>query len=405
MKLKQELIIKKKELSEGWNVKKLGEIAKYINGRAFKPSEWDKKGLPIIRIQNLTSSSECTNYFSGEVEDKYIIKDGELLLAWSATLDVFIWNKGRAVLNQHIFKVIPNNNLTTKEFLFYLLKNQIEKIKSETHGSGMVHITKPKLLNLKILLPPLPIQQKIVSKLNKQMEQIEMMKKEAEKEIQNIINYYKSFLTKMYDDKSWPKKKFGSLFYTRYGLSKASVNDPSKIKALRMNNISYEGGLDTNDICYLDLSQDELNKHRLQKSDIIFNRTNSAELVGKTTVFDIGGEYVAVSYLVVARKKDKNINSKFVSYFLNTPKMKKFFFENCDRAISQANFSASKLSEVEISTAPEPIQKEVVNKINKTKMELSKLNEFFTAQLESINQLPSSILNEVFGQYEIPEEA
>lgn len=63
------------ELPEGWAFATLGDVGRYINGRAFKPSEWEDKGLPIIRIQNLTGTSSKFNRCSKEVEDRYYVNN------------------------------------------------------------------------------------------------------------------------------------------------------------------------------------------------------------------------------------------------------------------------------------------------------------------------------------------
>ena len=76
-----------------WKELKLNEVAQFVNGRAFKPSEWEKKGKLIIRIQDLTGSITSPNYTTKTFEDKYLVKAGDLLISWSATLDAFIWAK------------------------------------------------------------------------------------------------------------------------------------------------------------------------------------------------------------------------------------------------------------------------------------------------------------------------
>ena len=96
----------------------LGTVATYINGRAFKPVEWETSGLPIIRIQNLTSSTTQVNYTTQRFEDKYLVHNGDLLFAWSASLGAHIWNGGDAWLNQHIFRVVPNEGID-KKYLYY----------------------------------------------------------------------------------------------------------------------------------------------------------------------------------------------------------------------------------------------------------------------------------------------
>lgn len=129
------------EIPEGWKTVNLWDIAEYINGMPFKPEDWKDNGTPIIRIQNLTGTQEKFNYYTGKADDKYYVLRGDLLLSWSATLDVFKWEGENAILNQHIFKVIPNRGFD-RNFLYYLLKFNISTLKSKTHGTGMTHITK-----------------------------------------------------------------------------------------------------------------------------------------------------------------------------------------------------------------------------------------------------------------------
>jgi type I restriction enzyme, S subunit len=124
---------------EGWTETTLGSLGRYLNGRAFKTSEWAKTGRPIIRIQDLTGSNRSPNYFQGEVEDRYVVRPGDLLISWSATLGAYIWDGPEAVLNQHIFKVESKIN---KRFHYHLVRERIAELERNAHGSGMVHVTK-----------------------------------------------------------------------------------------------------------------------------------------------------------------------------------------------------------------------------------------------------------------------
>ena len=153
-----------KNLPKGWEFKKLGDIALYVNGRAFKPTEWRNNGKPIIRIQNLNKPSAPYNYSDVDHEDKYKVINGDLLFAWSASLGVYIWKLDDAWLNQHIFKVIPKES-TDKIYLYYLLENIVTELYSKTHGSGMVHITKGNFERTIVPFPSLNIQKAIVSKI------------------------------------------------------------------------------------------------------------------------------------------------------------------------------------------------------------------------------------------------
>ena len=160
------------QLPNGWAIIKVGDAAIYVNGRAFKPEEWNNKGLPIIRIQNLNDAAAHYNYSCDVYEDKYLIHKGDLLFAWAASLGTYIWNGNEAWLNQHIFKVIPYPFMD-KKFLYYAFKSMISDFITQSHGSGMVHITKKQFENITLLLPPLDEQKRIVQTLERYYKQID----------------------------------------------------------------------------------------------------------------------------------------------------------------------------------------------------------------------------------------
>ena len=148
-----------------WPMVELGKVAEYCNGFAFKPEDWHGTGTPIIRIQNLTGSSSAINLTErSDIPDKYVIEQGDLLISWSATIGFYIWNSGRAYLNQHIFKVIPSQQII-KLYLYYLGRRITEEIKKETHGNTMTHITKGRFQSIQIPLPPLEVQREIVEEI------------------------------------------------------------------------------------------------------------------------------------------------------------------------------------------------------------------------------------------------
>lgn len=145
--------------------------AYFLNGAAFKPSDWGDDGLPILRIAQLTGKA-FDNYFDGKINRGLLIEDGDLLFSWSATIDAFLWSRGDAVLNQHIFKVVAKPN-ADKLYLYYLIKAHAPRWADEdAHGSTIRHIKKESLSN-KIWLPDLSTQKLIASFLDRETEQID----------------------------------------------------------------------------------------------------------------------------------------------------------------------------------------------------------------------------------------
>ena len=149
-----------------WNTVRLGDVATFINGFPFKPSDWSNEGMEIIRIQNLTKGASETNYFKGEIPGKYKVQKGDILISWSATLDVFVWERNDAWLNQHIFKVVFDKMEIDRRFFIYLIKHILDDMKKEVHGATMQHITKGRFDNLKVPIPHLNEQKRIAEILD-----------------------------------------------------------------------------------------------------------------------------------------------------------------------------------------------------------------------------------------------
>ncbi|WP_316157942.1 restriction endonuclease subunit S [Cupriavidus sp. BIC8F] len=163
------------DLPKNWQFVRLGTVLEMINGRAFKASEWLSAGLPIVRIQNLNNPDATFNYCDpGCVDEKHIISNGELLLSWSGTpgtsFGAFIWNRGTAALNQHIFKCVQIGASYVPSFLRLAINSQLHVLISQAQGGvGLQHVTKGTLENLILVLPPVAEQSRILAKFDELM--------------------------------------------------------------------------------------------------------------------------------------------------------------------------------------------------------------------------------------------
>jgi len=183
-------------LPNGWEWVPIGETGEYINGFAFKPSHRDSSGLPIVRIQNLTDESKALNTTNIEVPADYKIDTGDMLMSWSATLDVFVWRRGPALVNQHIFKVVPDEGVISKKLLFYWLKQAIQQLQKteHLHGSTMMHINRGPFMAHKVPLPPAEEQLRIVSKLEEVLPEVDAGLAELKAAQKKLAQYRQSLL-------------------------------------------------------------------------------------------------------------------------------------------------------------------------------------------------------------------
>jgi type I restriction enzyme S subunit len=158
-------------LPEGWVRATVNDTGLYVNGLAFKPSDWGTEGIPIIRIQNLTDETKPFNYAKGKYPSAVMVRTGDILVSWSATLDAFIWNGGAAVLNQHIFRVIPAADFVTPQYLYLVLRYAIREMADSEHAHGLVmtHINRGPFLSTVVMVPPVPEQHRVVEKFDELM--------------------------------------------------------------------------------------------------------------------------------------------------------------------------------------------------------------------------------------------
>ena len=165
-----------------WSRTALKYLGNYQNGYPFKPEDRGEEGLPIIRISQLTSDDEPA-YFKGELDQRVKVATGDLLFSWSATIDAYIWSRGDAWLNQHIFKVTESQE-ASKDFLYYVIKHIAPKLADfDAHGSTMRHIKKESL-GEKLYIPPQQEQLAIANFLDHETAKIDALIAEQQRLIE-----------------------------------------------------------------------------------------------------------------------------------------------------------------------------------------------------------------------------
>lgn len=164
---------------EGHARRSIGDLCDFFNGNGFRPPDWSRVGLPIIRIQNLNGSQKF-NYFDGDPKPKWIVEPGDLLFAWAGVKGVSfgptVWPGPRGVLNQHIFRVVPKDGVD-KYWLYLALQVATRRIEANAHGfkSSLVHVQKDDITNQVVDLPPPPEQRKIAEILRTWDEALEKL--------------------------------------------------------------------------------------------------------------------------------------------------------------------------------------------------------------------------------------
>ena len=263
--------------------------------------------------------------------------------------------------------LLPKENVLP-EYLYYVVKHMhLEKYFA---GATIPHIYYKDYKNEVFSLVELELQEKIIHIL-KIVENIIIMRKQ---ELEKLDELIKSRFVEMFGDpienpKGWEFVTIGDVVTeVRYGTSKPAV-EGGKYPYLRMNNLTADGHLDLHDLKYIDISDDEIEKCVVRKGDVLFNRTNSIELVGKTAVFDLSEDMVIAGYIIRVRLNEKILPEVFAE-FMNLEVLKKILRSMAKGAVNQANINAQELQRIKVYLPEMKLQKQFIEmkeQVNKSK--------------------------------------
>lgn len=378
------------ELPNGWEWKKLGDLAEYINGMAFKPTDWVDSGYPIIRIQNLNGSNDF-NYFNGDAPSKYYVKDGDILISWSASLDVYKWNRGNAILNQHIFNTIINTNVVDYDFFYHTIKYSLTEIEKNLHGVGMKHITKGKFENIDIPLPPLSEQQRIVSKLDSLFEKIDKAIALHQKNIDEADAFMGSALNEAFGEL---EEKYETVELTKY-VNFSGGSQPPKSE---FSDVPLEGYVrliqirdykTDNHIVYV--KRDSVRKF-CTKDDVMIGRYGPPVF---QILRGIDGAYNVA--LMKAVPNEEVVSKDYLFNFLKNPKIQNYIIGLSQRAAGQSGVNKDALEKYLIPIPSLPIQQKVVNYLDDLSDKIESVKVVQKEKMDSLKALKASILDKAFG--------
>lgn len=175
--------------------------------------------------------------------------------------------------------------------------------------------------------------------------------------------------------KGWEKGKIADIIIrTQYGTSNKANDEKGQFKILRMGNITYSGQFDFNEMKYIDLTEDEQKKYLVYKGEVLFNRTNSKELVGKTAVYKEEEPMAYAGYLVKAIPNER-ATGEFISAYMNTKYIKSKLFNMAKNIVGMANINAEEFKKIDVYIPPIELQNEYIKFIEQVdKLKFGKVN-------------------------------
>ena len=383
-----------------WKKVKLGDICEVITGNTpLKKIEeyWNKDEVPFITPPEL--KYEGINYITPNIyvskigaKQGRIIPKNSICVCCIGSLGKLGILKEDAITNQQINSLtLKDKNVDLLYLYFYLktIKNNLESIASST---TVKIINKSSFEKIEINLPSLEIQKKLSKKLELLENNIQLRKSQ----LNSLNELSKSLFTTMFgdiktNDKNWEIRKLGEVIQTQYGTSKKATSIVAGFPILRMNNITYSGEMDYRDLKYIELSDNEKEKFLLKKGELLFNRTNSKDLVGKTGLFELDSPMAFAGYLI-KMKPSNLIHSKFLLFFMNSEFMKKLLYNKAKNIVGMANINAKELEDFSIILPPIELQNKFAERIEK----IEKLSFEIEEAIKEAENLYNSLISKYF---------
>jgi type I restriction enzyme S subunit len=390
------------ELPSAWIRTTLGEIGEYLNGRGFKKSEWRETGRPIIRIQNLTGTSDRLNYFAGEPEERYTARSGDVLVSWAATLGVFVWKGPEAVVNQHIFKVQSHID---RDFHRYLLLAVLDDLRRQTHGSGMVHITKTRFARTPVAIPPLAEQRRIVAVIEEQFSRLDAAGAWLRR-AKLRLSQMRGAVYSQGIAGDWPVASLKSLLREslRNGHSAKASRDGKGIRTLTLTAVTQDDfseahtKLTTADPrCVRDLW--------LEPGDLLIERSNTPELVGTAALFRGQREWAIFPDLLIRIRVSEDVLPEFLELVLKAEQARRYFRQ----AAQGIAGSMPKIDQGTVERLPVPLpsldeQSSLVAKVERQLSLVTAMSAEVEVALRRSASLRGSILNRAFSGKLVPQD-
>ncbi|MCF6251089.1 MAG: restriction endonuclease subunit S [Methylococcaceae bacterium] len=364
----------------------IDDVVDFQEGPGVRKYQYRESGVKLLNGSNINGNTlNLTNterYISDdEAYGKYkhfLVDAGDLLIASSGIAVEKFHKKIAYAREEHLplcmntstirFKTKNDSVLNIDYFRRFLATNLFKKqLGRLITGSAQLNFGPSHLKQMFVPLPPLEEQKRIAEILDK----ADALRRKRQQAIDLTDQLLRSVFLDMFGDpvtnpKGWPIGKIGDLlFHVNYGTS-AKAGGSGKYPILRMNNITYDGNWNLNSLKYIDMDEKDRKKYTAEQGDILFNRTNSKQLVGKTAVFEENKPYIFAGYLV--RAKVNNLaNPYYISAYMNSDYGKTILRHMCKSIVGMANINAKEFQSIKIPIPPIEEQEKYSRFLERTK--------------------------------------
>lgn len=406
-----------------WRWTKVKYLAEYLNGYPFAPADWSDEGKPIVRIQNLTNQDAAWNRTSIRVPERYNVEKGDILISWSASLGVHVWEQEAALLNQHIFKATTVEDVN-RRFFYWSAKWFIGELESQAHGSTMQHLTKDVFGGFFVPLPSKAEQLRIANFLDDKVARIDALTAEKEQLIERLQAYQYSYSSRLMvsgmNDAApmvrtsfpelgsvpahWLVKRLKFLGEIRSGVAKGKDLGERltvTLPYLRVANVQ-NGYVDLSEVSEIDVADTEAQRYLLRKGDVLMNEGGDNDKLGRGAVWQ--GQIdpcIHQNHVFAVRLQDPSI-ADWVSGFTSTDAARAYFFLRSKQSTNLASINQSNVRELPVPMPPAAERAQIMEELQRVTKATSDLIQHATQHIGRLREYRSSLISAaVTGQLDL----
>ena len=380
---------------------KLSEVITIQNGYAFASKKFTaEEGMPLIRIRDLKNGITTQTKYSGEYDEAYLVKSGDLLIGMDGEFKCYEWKGSPALLNQRVCRIQNINETFDLKYLYYGINSYLKAIEDVTGFTTVKHLSSSTILNIEFPIPSLEKQRDIVKKLDSAFAEIDLLEEIHSKSNKELLaslfdTYRDSLLTSACADS--PEVEFGEIgSFVRGpfgGSLKKSIFKPSGIAVYEQQHAIYNN-FESFRYFIDDIKYQEMKRFEVKTNDLIMSCSGT---YGKIAVVPEGSPKGIINQALLKITPDKGVRSQFIKHWMQSSLFQVELEKDIGGAALQNVPSVAKMKSIKIRLPEEKIQIKAIEKLDEVQAEINQAKATQESIKNNYFALRQSLLSNAFS--------
>jgi len=390
-------------MKAGWQTRKLGELLQIQNGYAFDSKNFSPSGeMPLIRIRDLKVGIETETKYSGDYDEKYVVRSGDFLIGMDGEFGCYEWKGKPALLNQRVCRLQDFDTALLPRFLFYGVNSHLKEIEDVTGFTTVKHISSRQILDIDFPAPPFPEQQRIVGILDEAFDGIVTAKANAEQNLKNARALFESHLQSVFTQrgKSWMEQPLESVstILNGYAFKSTDFSPKASAKCIKITNVGIRKFVAEADSYLPSTFLKEYSTVAVKAGSIVIALTRTIIAGGlKVAVVPLEYDGALLNQRVAAiQTNDAVLGSDFLFAYLSTQSVADYVMVHVN-TLMQPNLSIADLRALPVPVPPRSDQIAITSQLRALHEETQRLESLYQRKLAALDELKKSLLHQAFS--------